>query len=126
MGTAGDLAENLKYSPNVLSTSITPQNFTSMNSTISLNMTLGEDEPEWTDVVLFIFKASVMGMIIIGAIFGNLLVIVSVMRHRKLRIITNYFVVSLAFADILVAIAVMTFNASLQLTGRLVTYLLLM
>lgn len=120
MGTVGDLTENLKYSPNILSTSITPQNFTSMNSTISLNMTLGEDEPEWTDVLLFIFKASVMGMIIIGAIFGNLLVIVSVMRHRKLRIITNYFVVSLAFADILVAIAVMTFNASLQLTGRLV------
>lgn len=122
MGTVGDLAENLKYSPNILSTSITPQNFTSMNSTISLNMTLGEDEPEWTDVVLLIFKASVMGMIIIGAIFGNLLVIVSVMRHRKLRIITNYFVVSLAFADILVAIAVMTFNASLQLTGRLVIF----
>lgn len=118
MGTVGDIAESLKYSSNILSTSITPQNFTSMNSTISLNMTLSEDEPEWTDVVLFIFKASVMGMIIIGAIFGNLLVIVSVMRHRKLRIITNYFVVSLAFADILVAIAVMTFNASLQLTGR--------
>ncbi|CAB0014268.1 unnamed protein product [Nesidiocoris tenuis] len=59
-----------------------------------------------------------MVSIIIGAILGNLLVIVSVMRHRKLRIITNYFVVSLAFADMLVAVAVMTFNASVQLTGR--------
>lgn len=118
MDTLGDMTENLKYASNIVSTSITPQNFTPLNSTMSVNMTLSDEEPEWTDVVLFIFKASVMGMIIIGAIFGNLLVIVSVMRHRKLRIITNYFVVSLAFADILVAIAVMTFNASQQLTGR--------
>ncbi|KAF6209394.1 hypothetical protein GE061_015141, partial [Apolygus lucorum] len=61
---------------------------------------------------------TIMVSIIVGAILGNLLVIVSVMRHRKLRIITNYFVVSLAFADMLVAVAVMTFNASVQLTGR--------
>lgn len=82
------------------------------------NRTVSGEDGEWTDAVMLAFKAGVMGTIIIGAIFGNLLVIVSVMRHRKLRIITNYFVVSLAFADILVAIAVMTFNASLQLTGR--------
>lgn len=34
--------------------------------------------------------------------------------HRKLRVITNYFVVSLAFADILVAMVVMPFNFSVQ------------
>lgn len=33
---------------------------------------------------------------------------------RKLRVITNYFVVSLAFADILVAMVVMPFNFSVQ------------
>lgn len=33
---------------------------------------------------------------------------------RKLRVITNYFVVSLAFADILVALVVMPFNFSVQ------------
>ncbi|KAL0277693.1 UNVERIFIED_CONTAM: hypothetical protein PYX00_004897 [Menopon gallinae] len=59
-----------------------------------------------------------MSFIIIAAIFGNLLVIVSVMRHRKLRIITNYFVVSLAFADMLVAMVAMTFNFSVQVTGK--------
>ncbi|XP_066905209.1 octopamine receptor beta-1R-like [Halyomorpha halys] len=59
-----------------------------------------------------------MGFIIMAALFGNLLVIVSVMRHRKLRVITNYFVVSLALADMLVAIWAMCFNLSVETTGR--------
>lgn len=69
-------------------------------------------------VLLLLIKATVMGFIILCALLGNLLVIVSVMRHRKLRVITNYFVVSLALADMLVAIFAMTFNASVELSGR--------
>lgn len=34
------------------------------------------------------------------------------------RVITNYFVVSLALADIMVAMMAMTFNFSVQITGR--------
>ncbi|XP_049779597.1 octopamine receptor beta-3R-like [Schistocerca cancellata] len=58
-----------------------------------------------------------MGSIIVAAVLGNALVIISVIRHRKLRIITNYYVVSLALADLLVALCAMTFNASVELTG---------
>ncbi|XP_063237918.1 octopamine receptor beta-3R-like [Bacillus rossius redtenbacheri] len=58
-----------------------------------------------------------MGTIIVAAVLGNALVIISVVRHRKLRIITNYYVVSLAMADMLVALCAMTFNASVELTG---------
>uniref|UniRef100_A0A8W7PTG0 G-protein coupled receptors family 1 profile domain-containing protein n=1 Tax=Anopheles coluzzii TaxID=1518534 RepID=A0A8W7PTG0_ANOCL len=72
---------------------------------------------EWIDVVLLVLKASIMMFIIVAAIFGNLLVIISVKRHRKLRVITNYFVVSLAMADIMVAMMAMTFNFSVQITG---------
>lgn len=43
------------------------------------------DEGKWYDVVLLVLKASIMIMIIVASIFGNLLVIVSVMRVRKLR-----------------------------------------
>nr|QID89710.1 octopamine receptor beta-2R [Nephotettix cincticeps] len=114
MGSKGE-SDSFMFSSSLISTAIS-LNFSGNSSFV--NATIAEEEQEWTDVLLLVFKATVMGMIIIGAIFGNLLVIVSVMRHRKLRIITNYFVVSLAFADILVAIAVMTFNASLQLTGH--------
>lgn len=40
---------------------------------------------------------------------GNLLVCLSVLRERSLRTATNFFIVSLAVADILVAILVMPF-----------------
>lgn len=44
-----------------------------------------DGDDEWTDVVMLWLKASIMILIIVAAIFGNLLVIVSVMRNRKLR-----------------------------------------
>ncbi|XP_013147965.1 PREDICTED: octopamine receptor beta-2R-like [Papilio polytes] len=69
---------------------------------------------EWPQVVMFKLRTAVLLLIVIAAVLGNLLVIVSVMRQRKLRVITNYFVVSLAFADILVAMVVMPFNFSVQ------------
>ncbi|XP_017000390.2 octopamine receptor beta-2R [Drosophila takahashii] len=74
-------------------------------------------DEDWLDNIFWLFKAFVMLLIIIAAICGNLLVIISVMRVRKLRVITNYFVVSLAMADIMVAIMAMTFNFSVQVTG---------
>lgn len=43
------------------------------------------DESDWLDMLILILKASIMISIIIAAIFGNLLVIISVMRNRKLR-----------------------------------------
>uniref|UniRef100_A0A8D9A515 Octopamine receptor beta-2R n=1 Tax=Cacopsylla melanoneura TaxID=428564 RepID=A0A8D9A515_9HEMI len=81
-------------------------------------ISMGEEDKEIFSIVWMTLRASIMIFIILASICGNLLVIVSVMRHRKLRIITNYFVVSLAFADMLVAILAMTFNASVQVTGK--------
>lgn len=94
------------------------QNLTVWNESIFTDGDLFSDhEYIWLLVILFILKAFVMVFIIMAALFGNLLVIVSVMRHRKLRVITNYFVVSLALADMLVAIWAMCFNASVELTN---------
>uniref|UniRef100_A0A6P4EAZ4 Uncharacterized PE-PGRS family protein PE_PGRS46 n=1 Tax=Drosophila rhopaloa TaxID=1041015 RepID=A0A6P4EAZ4_DRORH len=42
-------------------------------------------------------------------LFGNILVILSVCRERSLQTVTNYFIVSLAIADLLVAVVVMPF-----------------
>ncbi len=79
-----------------------------------------QDELPAYDVIqciLFLLKGFIMVFIIVAALLGNLLVIVSVMRHPKLRVITNYFVVSLALADMLVAIFAMCFNASVEFTA---------
>ena len=45
---------------------------------------------------------------------GNILVILSVIKEKNLRTVTNYFVVSLALADIAVATVVMPFAVYLE------------
>ncbi|KAL6423526.1 hypothetical protein ACFW04_010233 [Cataglyphis niger] len=110
-------------------TTFDPAEISSFDMTSMLDVTSTEEDPyvnnteanveiNWPDVSSVILKVCILGSIITTALFGNLLVMVSVIRHRKLRIITNYFVVSLALADMLVAMFAMTFNASVQITGR--------
>ena len=48
----------------------------------------------WTHILILCLKAVIFVSIIVCAIIGNALVIISVYRHRKLRVITNYYVVS--------------------------------
>uniref|UniRef100_A0A1B0FI84 G-protein coupled receptors family 1 profile domain-containing protein n=1 Tax=Glossina morsitans morsitans TaxID=37546 RepID=A0A1B0FI84_GLOMM len=95
------------------------ENITStLFSTTSLPVpvvSLGNDN--WMDLLIVIVKGFIFFSIILAAVLGNALIIISVQRNRKLRVITNYFVVSLAMADMLVALCAMTFNASVELSG---------
>ena len=81
-----------------------------------------QEDEEAELFTLELFKAILKGItlvsIIIVAIFSNLLVIFSVVLYPKLRGINNYFLVSLAFADLLVACFAMTFNATQEILGR--------
>ena len=69
-------------------------------------------------IISTVIKATILITIIIAAIFSNILVVISVARYRKLRHINNYFLVSLAIADIFVACFAMFFSASTEITGR--------
>ncbi len=69
-------------------------------------------------MVLWLIQLVVFVVIILTAILGNSLVMVAVYKNRKLRTWTNYFVVSLALADTLVALCAMSFNASQTLNGQ--------
>ena len=57
-------------------------------------------------------------MIIIVTIVGNILVILSVFTYKPLRIVQNFFIVSLAVADLTVAILVLPLNVAYSILGR--------
>lgn len=63
----------------------------------------------WT-LVLLVFP--------VLTVFGNVLVVLSVWRERSLRTVTNYFIVSLAIADIMVAILVMPISVFVEVSDR--------
>lgn len=88
-------------------------NQTGQNDSVLSNESLPTGE-----LAFVILKSTVMVLIMLGAVFGNILVVTAVMKFERLRVITNYFIVSLAFADFLVAILVMPFNASIEINGR--------
>ncbi|KAL2077238.1 hypothetical protein ACEWY4_026742 [Coilia grayii] len=57
----------------------------------------------------------VLGTFIILAIVGNILVILSVVCNRHLRIPTNYFIINLAIADLLLGTTVLPVSATLEI-----------
>ncbi|NWS43416.1 DRD3 protein, partial [Probosciger aterrimus] len=61
-------------------------------------------------------------ILILAIIFGNVLVCLAVLRERALQTTTNYLVVSLAVADLLVAILVMPWVVYLEVTGGVWTF----
>lgn len=61
-------------------------------------------------------------LIIVVTIIGNVLVILSVFTYKPLRIVQNFFIVSLAVADLTVAILVLPFNIIYWILGRGLNY----
>ena len=58
-------------------------------------------------------------LIVLGTLFGNILTIVAVVKEDSLRNVGNSFIVSLAVADLLLAIVVMPFDVVENITGYL-------
>lgn len=70
--------------------------------------------PEWEAV----FTAVILTLIIVSTIVGNILVILSVFTYKPLRIVQNFFIVSLAVADLTVAILVLPLNVAYSILGQ--------
>jgi 7 transmembrane receptor (rhodopsin family) len=79
----------------------------------------GNDEPaqhyEWTYMFVIVF-------IILGGL-GNILVCLAVALDKKLQNVTNYFLLSLAVADLLVSLFVMPLGAVPGFLGKLNAFL---
>ncbi|CRK95754.1 CLUMA_CG009211, isoform A [Clunio marinus] len=70
--------------------------------------------PQWEAIG----TAVILSLIIVITIVGNILVILSVFTYKPLRIVQNFFIVSLAVADLTVAILVLPFNVAYSIRGR--------
>uniref|UniRef100_A0A1A7WYX7 D(3) dopamine receptor n=1 Tax=Iconisemion striatum TaxID=60296 RepID=A0A1A7WYX7_9TELE len=71
----------------------------------------GKDEGEHN------YYAMLYSLLILAIVFGNVLVCLAVLRERSLQTTTNYLVVSLAVADLLVASLVMPWVVYLEVVG---------
>ena len=77
--------------------------------------------PEWEALVTIIS----LTLVIIVTVVGNILVIISVFTHNPLKITPNYFIVSLAMADLTVSVIVLPINIVYTVLGRWVSLLFL-
>ncbi|XP_042885654.1 tyramine receptor 1-like [Penaeus japonicus] len=66
----------------------------------------------------FVLTAVCLSTITVFTIVGNILVIVSVVTYRPLRIVQNFFIASLAIADLTVAVFVLPLGAAYTLLGK--------
>jgi octopamine/tyramine receptor len=64
------------------------------------------------------FTTVILSFLIIVTIMGNILVILSVFTYKPLRIVQNFFIVSLAVADLTVATLVLPLNVAYYVRGR--------
>jgi len=62
--------------------------------------------------------AAALGLIVIVTAFGNVLLCLAVVTEHRLRNMTNYFLASLAVADLLVAVVVMPPAVAVEIYGQ--------
>ena len=71
-------------------------------------------EPEWNSPLLGLFLSAIT----LVTVFGNVLVICAVFKERNLKSVANYYIVSLAVADLIVGLIVMPISALNTVTNN--------
>jgi len=82
------------------------------------NLSHGSTPEDALSTVESVAYSVVLSALIAATIFGNVLVVLSVFTYAPLKTIPNFFVASLACADLAVAVLVMPFNVANFVQGR--------
>ncbi|XP_054481676.1 beta-2 adrenergic receptor-like [Anoplopoma fimbria] len=84
------------------------------------NSSLDPDWPartsEYSDAELVLLGAA-MAILVLAIVFGNVLVITVILRFHRLQTVTNFFIASLAVADLIMGLVVVPFGSSYILLG---------
>lgn len=114
IGLAGTFPGFLNYSqPN------TSDIWSDLDGQLTANNTSASSvDVDRSHVIKIIIVGLILSVFILLALAGNTLVIVAITTDRNLRKTSNYFLISLAVADTLVAVAVMPFAVANDLTDR--------
>ncbi|XP_062398390.1 adrenoceptor alpha 1Aa [Sardina pilchardus] len=74
--------------------------------------------PPELDLTKAVALGVVLAVFIVFGVLGNILVILSVACHRRMRTVTHVFIVNLAAADLLLSSLVLPFSAVFEVLGR--------
>ncbi|KAM9311514.1 alpha-1B adrenergic receptor [Gastrophryne carolinensis] len=81
------------------------------------NETFGNGTYHHVDFTRAMLLGLTLGLFICMAIVGNIMVITSVVANKQLRIPTNYLIVNLAIADLLLSTTVLPFSSILEIVN---------
>uniref|UniRef100_G3QAY0 Beta-2 adrenergic receptor n=1 Tax=Gasterosteus aculeatus TaxID=69293 RepID=G3QAY0_GASAC len=84
------------------------------NSSLVSDGTAGTSEYSDAELVLL---AVAMGVLALAIVFGNVLVITAILRFQRLQTVTNFFIASLAVADLIMGLVVVPFGSTYILLG---------
>ncbi|KAI3373823.1 hypothetical protein L3Q82_022397 [Scortum barcoo] len=71
---------------------------------------------EYSDAELVLLSIA-MAILVLAIVFGNMLVITAILRFQRLQTVTNFFIASLAIADLIMGLVVVPFGSSYILLG---------
>ncbi|XP_064484806.1 tyramine/octopamine receptor-like isoform X2 [Ornithodoros turicata] len=81
-------------------------------------MESGDPPPPWVLTAPGLTLTTTLGLVILITVIGNTLVVAAVATTRRLRTVTNFFVVSLAVSDLLVGFLVMPLAVMKEVIGE--------
>ena len=92
---------------------------TMLNDSSEAEVLFCEHEQKWINDLAVQQGFSFLYLIIFClGFFGNLLVIVAVMRQRQMKTVTNLFILNLAFSDVVMCLFAVPFTPLASFTGR--------
>ncbi|XP_078122219.1 adrenoceptor beta 2, surface b isoform X2 [Sander vitreus] len=71
---------------------------------------------EYSDAELVLLGVA-MAILVLAIVFGNVMVITAILRFQRLQTVTNFFIASLAVADLIMGLVVVPFGSSYILLG---------